>query len=405
MINKNTLLVLFLFCVGFVVRMEAADADWQLALPGWQYQFPVDHAIHRDFKTEWWYFTGNLHDEHGHAFGYELTFFRQGVIPPPRGAADAVDRPGNGQSRFVQNDFKFAHFAISDLAAGRFVYTQKMNRGAFGEAGFGLPPASGPSAALPERLAWMEDWKLQPLPDGSWRITAHADTTPPIAIDLTVSPRKPPVIEGTDGVSQKAAGPGNASHYYSYTRLQTTGVLRTGGMKTDQPVSGESWFDHEWASNQLAPDQVGWDWFCFQFDDQTELMLYAMRRRDGSIDPFSSGTLVHPDGTSEHLAREQFAMRPLKTWQSRNTGALYPIGWQVSIPSQQLDVTLQARLDNQELVLPAISYWEGAVQASGRRAGREIHGVGYMELTGYAAALKGLQQSSESAASLQKPTH
>ena len=377
------------------LRAEPESAPiWEPALPGLQYQFPADHAVHPKYKTEWWYFTGNLHDTGGHDYGYELTFFRQGVLPA--GQVPAT------HSRFVQNDFKFAHFAISDLNGKRFVYTQKLSRGAFGEAGFGAPPAgSGPS----ERLAWLENWTLQPQPDGSWRIRAQAEASLPMAVDLTVAPVKPPVIEGVDGVSQKSAGLGNASHYYSFTRLKTTGTLALGAGASPAPVHGESWFDHEWASNQLAPDQVGWNWFCFQFDDQTELMLYAMRRRDGSVDPASSGTWVNADGSTEHLAREQFDLRPSRSWHSPKTGATYPLEWQVSIPPHQIVFTVTPRLDDQELALPGITYWEGAIRAAGHQAEREIHAVGYMELTGYAGELKGLQGPSETASNLRTPTH
>jgi len=379
---------------GIRAEPQQFPPAWEPALPGWQYQFPADHAVHSKYKTEWWYFTGNLHDVGGHDYGYELTFFRQGVLPG--------DETPSTRSRFVQNDFKFAHFAISDLTGKRFVYTQKLSRGAFGEAGFGAPPAaSGPS----ERLAWMENWTLQPQSDGSWHIQAQAEARLPMAINLTITPVKPLVIEGVDGVSQKSAGLGNASHYYSFTRLRTTGTLALGAGALPAPVHGESWFDHEWASNQLAPDQVGWNWFCFQFDDQTELMLYAMRRRDGSVDPASSGTWVNADGSTEHLRREEFDLRPSKMWHSQNTGALYPLEWQVSIPSRQMVFTVEPRLDDQELVLPSISYWEGAIRAAGRKAGREIRALGYMELTGYAGELKGLQGQPEAASSLRPPTH
>ena len=212
-----------------------------------------------------------------------------------------------------------------------------------------------------------------------------------MSIDLRVLPLKGPVIEGTDGVSQKAAGLGNASHYYSFTRLQTTGTLSLGKNSAVHSVRGDSWFDHEWASNQMVADQVGWDWFCFQFNDGTEMMLYAMRRKDGSVDPVSSGTWVTADGTTEHLKREDFRFKALRSWKSDKTGATYPLEWQVSLPGRQMEITIKPRLDNQELVLPPVSYWEGAITVSGKRQGREIQGVGYMELTGYAAPLPGLQ--------------
>ena len=371
--------------------------EWQRALPGARYDFPADHAIHADFKTEWWYFTGTLKTAGGKEYGFELTFFRQGMLPPAIQTA-RNSLPPDARSRFVQADFKFAHFAISDLTGQKYYFTQKINRGAFGDAGFGrsFDAAVGNPSPTPERLAWIDDWSLQPQPDGSWRITANASTPTRMSIDLEVKPAKPPVIEGETGVSQKAAGEGNASYYYSFTRLKTTGTLAIADDKP-QPVSGESWFDHEWASNQLSSDQIGWDWFCFQFEDQTEVMLYAMRRRDGTVDPVSSGTWVAADGRAEHLKFGDFKLRPTRSWHSRATGATYPLSWQVSIPSHRLDFAVETKLDEQELVLPPISYWEGAVRASGKRDGQRLEGHGYMELTGYTGALKGLQQSQQSA--------
>ena len=371
----------------------APSPDWAAALPGWTYRFPADHLVHPDYKTEWWYFTGNLQDQQGRAYGYELTFFRQGTIPPARLAA--LFAGGAEHSRFVQSDFKFAHFAVTDVAGKKFHFTQRMTRGAFGEAGFGT--------VANEPLAYLEDWRLTPQPDGSWRIAAHADAPTPMAIDLELRPEKDPVVHGAEGVSQKAAGLGNASHYYSFTRLATTGTLALGDGAKPAGVHGASWFDHEWASNSLAGDQVGWDWFCFQFDDRTELMLYAMRRRDGTVDPASAGTFVDAQGTTTHLERGDFRLDSTRTWRSRQTQATYPLTWHVSIPRLALDFTSTPALDDQELVLPPISYWEGATRAQGQRAGQPVTGSGYMELTGYAGALKGLQKAGAAEDNLHLP--
>jgi len=372
----------------------APPAQWQQALPGWHYTFPADHAAHRDFKTEWWYFTGQVKaPTTGRSYGFELTFFRQGVHPmmPVTSAAAtslaAEDAPPT-HSRFTQPDFKFAHLAITDLDGRRFYFTQRLSRGAFGEAGFRAQPAPGGTTTAEEpRLAWLEDWELREMDDGAWQLHARS-ADPPMALDLRVRLRKPLVVHGVpgSGISEKAAGEGNASHYYSFTRLETQGTLAV----ANQPpavVQGLSWFDHEWASNALTPEQIGWDWFCVQFDDGTELMLYAMRRRDGGIDPVSSGTLVAADGTATHLRREDFTLASLRSWRSPNTGANYPVEWQVKIPSQQMEFTVRAQLDAQELVLPLITYWEGATTVAGTRAGQPLAGLGYMELTGYRDAL------------------
>lgn len=386
-------ITLFLLWMTWPADGEVASG-WQPALPGWQYRFPDDHSVHPDYKTEWWYFTGNLQDDRGHNYGYELTFFRQGVLPPAERTRLLADSPA--PNRFVQSDFKFAHFAVSDLNAAKFHFTQKINRGAFGESGFGAisSVAGAEQAAAPrEALAWMEDWSLRPQSDGSWRVTAKMGGEDPMSIDLRLLPQKGPVIEGTDGVSQKAAGLGNASHYYSFTRLRSTGTLSLGKDTPANPVHGDSWFDHEWASNQLAADQVGWDWFCCQFNDGTELMLYAMRRQDGTVDPVSSGTWIEADGRSEYLRREDFTLQPTRSWKSAQTGATYPVEWRVRLPGRQLDFTIKSRLDTQELVLPLVSYWEGATIVEGERAGQPVKGVGYMELTGYAAAMHVLQNA------------
>lgn len=373
-------------CGGTLVALLLAGAaraqDWAPALPGWTYRFPADHQVHPDYKTEWWYFTGNVRDERGREYGYELTFFREGTIPPAR--LSALFDDGKTHSRFVKSDFKFAHFAVTDPAGKKFYFTQRMTRGAFGEAGFGTGAG--------EALAYLEDWRLDPQPDGAWKISARTDTPTPMAIDLEVRPEKDPVVHGAEGVSQKAAGLGNASHYYSFTRLATKGTLALGDGAKAVNVTGASWFDHEWASNQLAADQVGWDWFCYQFDDRTELMLYAMRRRDGTVDPVSAGTFVDAQGQATHLERGDFRLDATRTWQSRLTQATYPLAWRVSIPRLELEFTSTPALDDQELVLPPISYWEGAIRTQGKRAGRAVAGSGYMELTGYAGALKGLQK-------------
>lgn len=351
------------------------ETGWTFATPGWNYEFPRDHGPHRNFKTEWWYFTGNLRDaKSGRTFGYELTFFRQGIRPPGPNPNPA------GASRFAVDDFKFAHFAVSEIDGKRFHFDSKVTRGAFGEAGFGDPSAMG------QRLAWIDDWNLTPQADGSWRIAARTDK---FEIDFILRPIKAPVAHGADGVSQKADGVGNASHYYSFTRMETTGRLAVEGRGFD--VSGTTWFDHEWASNQLGKEQVGWDWFCFQFDDGTELMLYALRRRDGTIDPNSSGTLVDANGGITHLRRADFSLAAGRHWQSDRTKGSYPVAWEISVPGRGLTIRVETPLDDQELSLGVINYWEGAVRATGTRAGRALTGVGYMELTGYAEELGALK--------------
>ena len=365
--NPRSVLLFFVFFVYFVVPMSAAD--WRVALPGWQYEFPRDHRIHADFKTEWWYFTGRLTDEKGGIFGYQLTFFRQGLRPP-------ADRAGE-TSRFIVDDLKFAHFAVSDIGAQRFHFQQKLSRGAFAEAGFGVE----------NNLAWIDDWSLELQPDGTLTLRARSDKA---ALELRLASTKPWIIHGENGVSQKAEGEGRASHYFSGTRLATTGTLSLGGGSLR--VSGESWLDREWATNQLTAEQVGWNWFSIQLDDGSELMLYQMRTRAGGLDPNSSGTFVARDGSTQHLRREDYELTPLQSWTSKETGGRYPVAWQLTVPKLGMQLHIETPLAAQELVLKPIAYWEGLIEVNGTRAGAKVRGHGYMEMTGYAGALVGLSK-------------
>jgi predicted secreted hydrolase len=354
---------------GFaIIASTAFAADWKIAEPGWRYEFPRDHHAHREFKTEWWYFTGSLFDNDGHRFGYELTFFRHGIQP-------AAARDPNA-SRFVVDDLKFAHFAITDVGGRKFHFRQKTSRGAFGEAGFD----DG------NRIAWIENWNLTATSDG-FDVAALSDFG---SVHLHLRASKPPVIHGENGVSAKAAGGSSASHYYSNPRLETSGELVANG--TARQVRGETWFDHEWSSSQLGQGEMGWDWLCLQFDDGAELMLYRMRLANGGVEPSSSGTWIAPDGTATHLCTSDFQMKPMVFWKSDVTRAQYPIGWHIVLPGQQAEFTIKAALEDQELKLGAITYWEGAIDAIGTRDAKPIKARGYLELTGYAGTLGELRR-------------
>jgi predicted secreted hydrolase len=346
-----------------------AAADWKIAEPGWQYEFPRDHYAHRDFKTEWWYFTGNIFDADGHRFGYELTFFRQGITP-------LVERDPKS-SRFIVDDLKFAHFALTDVSKQTFRFQQKTSRGAFGEAGFD----DG------KRLAWIEDWTLATNGDDAFDLVASSEVG---TIRFLLRATKPPVVHGENGVSVKAAADGHASHYYSIPRLQTTGEFFADGKS--HPFQGESWFDHEWASGQLAKNQVGWDWICLQWENGTELMLYQMRLENGEPDASSSGTWIAQNGETTHLRSSDFRMTPIAFWESKVSGTKYPISWRVTLPGEQTEFVIRAAVENQELALGPITYWEGAIDASGTRQGQAIKGRGYLELTGYAGPLRELSR-------------
>jgi predicted secreted hydrolase len=345
-----------------------AGAQFRQALPGYRFDFPRDHFAHPDFQTEWWYYTGNLQARDGRRFGFELTFFRQAV--------EAAAKAGPaGTSPWDVRDIYLAHFALSDIDGKAFHQDGRVNRAGPGLAG--VDASSG--------LIWNGNWTS--------RISADRHDLEAIAeryaMALVLRSRKPPVIQGVGGVSQKAAGAGQASHYVSMTRLVATGAIDIDGRRID--VEGSAWMDHEFFTNQLGRDQRGWDWLGLQLDDGSELMVYRLRRADGTADPFSAGTVVEADGRATHLRAEDFAMSPAgDTWTSPASRATYPIAWRITVPARALDLGIRTPLASQELpgrrgFTP--TYWEGSVSASGTRAGARIAGVGYLEMTGYDKAV------------------
>ncbi len=205
-------------------------------------------------------------------------------------------------------------------------------------------------------------------------------------LDLYFRDIKGPILNGNAGYSQKGAQPGNASIYISQTRLETNGTIQINQEKYD--VAGWSWMDHEFSTSALSEDQVGWDWFAFQLDNGSELMLFYLRRQDGSIDPFSSGTYITPDGTPLHLTLNDFTIEVLDTWRSPHSKAEYPSQWRVQVPIMNIDLEVNPYIPDQELNL-TFTYWEGAVKIRGVQNGESILGNGYVELTGYSGAFAG----------------
>ena len=322
------------------------------------FEFPRDHGPHPEFRNEWWYVTGNLDSTDGQRFGFELTFFRFALSP----GAPASD------SAWRSNQAYIAHLAITDAADDRFYTAERYARGALGLAG---------AQADPLRV-WIDDWQLGVAPgQEEWRLVAHSDE---ISIDFGLRPVKRPVLNGIDGLSQKSAEPGNASYYYSITRIATEGRLRVAGR--EYSVSGLSWLDREWSSSALSADQVGWDWFALQLDDGTELMFYGIRRADGTPDVHSAGTYVAADGNLTRIKRSDIEVRVDDTWESP-AGGEYPSRWTLALPKLGLRLEVTPVIADQEL-FTTVRYWEGAVDVEGRRDDRRIRGRGYVELTGYA---------------------
>lgn len=350
--------------------------------PGWKRAtapepmvFPRDHHAHPDYKTEWWYFTGNLEAGDLGPVGFQFTLFRQGILPP---AARVPD------SAWAARDFGFGHAALSFLGRKEFFYEQMLERGSFGTAEF--PAAGDGKTGGPALLARVRTWRVDLLADGVFHIRADFGDH---AMDLLARPLVAPVLQGNNGHSQKAAGEGNASMYYSIPRLETTGSITRAGTKYQ--ARGLSWLDREWASNQLGPDQVGWDWFAIQLDDGRDLMVYRMRLRDGGTDSHSHGSLREKDGTSRHLSLADFQIEPGRVWRSPATGGVYPVEWLLRVPSAGIDVRIHAAQDAQELALEPVSYYEGSIRATASPGSASPGGIGYMELTGYARPLEALR--------------
>lgn len=348
----------------------AGDGGWLKARPGYDWSFPTDHYAHRSYRNEWWYFTGRLAcaEEPDRAYGYQFTLFRIGLLP----------RRPSFDSGWTTAGLVMGHAAITDLKAGTHRFSETLYREIPMLAGLGDP--SGPM------IAWTrappgtdEDWTLR------WNGRAFDLTMTDDARDLSFAlrtrPLKPLVLQGPGGLSRKGQAEGEGSLYYSFTRLATEGRLSVDGHACD--VNGVSWMDKEFGTSQLSSGQVGWDWFSIRLADGRDLMLYELRRRDGAVDT-RSATLVAPDGTASWLADGEWSASPTGRWTSPATGAVYPSGWEVSIPGAGLALVLTplaADQENRSGLARGVVYWEGAVTAKSP-TGREI-GEGYVELTGY----------------------
>lgn len=348
-----------------VLPQKSANG-WREATAGYRYAFPRDHASHSPYKIEWWYYTGNLETTSGRRFGYQLTFFRIGVEVAPQ-----------NPSRWAVRDLHMAHFAIADIEGKAFHSFEKLNRAGIGWAG----------AEENFYRVWNEGWEARL--DGNDHLLRAADGD--YQIEFRLTPEKPEVTHGENGISQKGGAAGNASHYYSLTRLRTTGKLTLKGEEFE--VAGQSWMDHEFGTSFLEAEQTGWDWFSIQLDDDRELMIFQLRRADGSVDPRSSGTLIESNGRATHVPFGDFTLKPAGArWRSEASGATYPTEWLIELPKLDLRLSVRAAFDNQELRTSSsagVTYWEGSVVVDGTGGGRPIRGRGYLEMTGYSGQSMG----------------
>lgn len=321
------------------------------------FSFPTDHGAHDGFRNEWWYFTGHLQTNAGREFGYQLTFFRIAVKPQEPLSA----------SHWKANVIWMVHVAISDLEQSIHYQDQRYSREALGLAGVKDDPLE----------IWVEDWKISGGESNKfpWQVTAATEA---FSLDLKVSPIKPEVLQGNNGLSRKGSEPGNASYYYSVSRLETTGHVSIGDRQFS--VRGLSWLDREWSTSVLADDQQGWDWFSLQLKDGRDMMFYQIRKKSGESDVHSAGTLIDKKGVPRTVARNDVVLEPLRYWKSL-TGARYPVSWTMRVKGESGTWKISALFDEQEM-RTAVNYWEGAVEVTDQESG-QVLGKGYLEMTGY----------------------
>ncbi len=325
--------------------------------------FPADHGSHPQFRTEWWYFTGNLKSEDGDLYGFELTFFRVGLRP-----AEA-DAPRH--SAWARNQIWVAHLAVTDAGQQRFVAHERIAREALDLAGADPAPAR----------VWVKGWSATRADDGErerWRLSARDGD---LGLQLNLATDEAPVLNGDAGLDRKGGEAGNASYYYSLPRLGTTGVLDIDGREIE--VQGSAWMDREWSTSALGDDVAGWDWFGLRLSDGGSLMFYRLRRHDGTADAFSGGMLVGGAGRRQRLTRDDVELTPIEYWTSPLRGTRYPIAWRLKVPSAQLTLEVRPYVPDQELNL-SVRYWEGAVSGKGTGPGdSKLTADGYLELAGY----------------------
>jgi len=330
--------------------------------------FPKDHGAHPGYRTEWWYYTGNLQSDAGAPYGFQLTIFRRQISPP-----DAQKQWPKPHSAWRTQQVYIGHAAISDISKKRFLTSELIARESLGIA--------GESHKANETTIFIKNWSAK-IAAGSHMLKAATDD---FSYKLTLQAVKPPVLHGNAGYSLKGSTPERASCYYSITRLIAEGTL-TLDDKTI-PVKGLSWMDHEFSTAALEPGIIGWDWFSLQLSDQSEIMLFQLRNEYGGLHASSSGTFVDPSGRSSHLSREDFSIEVLDRWKSPKSGAIYPVRWRVTVFPPALQLNVVANMSNQEMQTPrstGVTYWEGSVGAKGSIAEHAVQGQGYVELTGYA---------------------
>lgn len=339
---------------------EPADPGFQRASRPGGIRFPRDFGARSNYRNGWWYYTGNLQTDDGRPFGFQLTFFRFSLFP----ASVALDSEWNSGQIYM------AHFAITDPRGSGHRAVERLSRPAAGLAG---------SRSTPYRI-WLEDWEAVAAGEGFFpqRLRAR-DSGAGMHLDLQLEGGRGPWLQGDGGLSVKGPEPGNASHYFSFTRIPTRGRIELDGQVYQ--VTGLAWFDREWSTSSLGTGVKGWDWFALHLDDGRDLMFYSLRRQDGSSTSYSSGSLMSHQGRWTFLGPGDVSLQPLDWWDSQETGIRYPVVWSLAVPRHGLDLRVSAVTDAQEQRLSVV-YWEGGVEVLNETTGQRA-GQGYLEMTGY----------------------
>ncbi|MGM0419151.1 MAG: lipocalin-like domain-containing protein [Thermodesulfobacteriota bacterium] len=338
------------------------DENFLKAVEKREFKFPEDHGIHKGFQTEWWYFTGNLKSVNNKRFGYQFTLFRS-QLNPEKTEKDSL---------FSSNALYMAHLAVTDADSKKFYYFEKFARENPNNAYVKQQPFKAEIDGWKFYETDNEQGKLENL-----KLEAKKEN---ISLDLNLKITKPFVLQGDEGLSQKSKGKGNASYYYSATRINTKGSINI--KENEYKVEGSSWLDREWSTSALSEEQEGWDWFAIHLNDNTEIMFYNLRLKSKKRDKLSKGVYVYTDGNYEKIEANELVLETKDKWKSPK-GGVYPSGWVMKIPEHNIRLDITPLIKNQELDF-FIRYWEGAVNVSGTKDGKKIEGSGYVELTGYA---------------------
>jgi predicted secreted hydrolase len=358
---------------GTISAVEALQGDVEGYLRAdrpIEFEFSDDHGPHPGFRTEWWYYTGNLFSDSDDHFGYQFTIFRSQLTP-----ADSTENTVPPDESWQTNQLYMGHLAITDMQTGEHLFEERFSRGAAGLAG---------ARAEPYKI-WLEDWTAElqegtrASSDGQLPMSLHANLDG-AELELYLEPSKPLVLHGDRGYDQKGSETGNASYYLSFTRLNTRGTIRIDERAVK--VNGLSWMDHEWSSSALEERQEGWDWFSVQLDNGYDLMYYQLREEDGSLSEFTTGTLVDPDGNATGFSHGDFSLEVLDEWQSPRTGSRYPVRWVLRNSELDIELELYSLLQDQEMNV-SFTYYEGAIRIEGKMGEDDVKGYGYVEMTGY----------------------